>query len=262
MPVRPGIEGLDIPGVHELHSMEDSFRVKALLERADAKSAVIVGSGFIGVEMADALTHLSMKVTLVELGPVVFPSVDPEFGSLIEDKLRARGVAVVTETELGDDSNAARPTCPRSGPELRIDTRENHRPNSTSVTLMLRCQRIGHFNSIEEPDPTSTCRLASARSSNAFTRNKSPCCEARCTPGMSSPQFGAARAPHGFREPVVCEPLGGTFRSAHRYCFLPTRRFRPGPAVTAYFRSLSKTVRCARLPVGVSPLGRTADRKY
>jgi len=50
--------------------------------------------------MADALTHLGMKATLVELGPVVFPSVDPGFGSLIEDKLRAHGVAVVTETEV------------------------------------------------------------------------------------------------------------------------------------------------------------------
>ena len=100
VPVRPRIEGLDIPGVHELHSMEDSFRVKALMERVDAKSAVIVGSGFIGVEMADALTHLGMKVTLVELGHVVFPSVDPEFGSLIEDKLRAHGVTVVNETEV------------------------------------------------------------------------------------------------------------------------------------------------------------------
>ncbi|HEV2174949.1 MAG TPA: FAD-dependent oxidoreductase, partial [Nitrospira sp.] len=95
LPVRPQIEGLDIPGVHQLHSMEDSFRVKEHLERADAKSAVIVGSGFIGVEMADALTHLGMKVTLVELGQVVFPSVDPEFGSLILDRLRAHGVAVV-----------------------------------------------------------------------------------------------------------------------------------------------------------------------
>jgi NADPH-dependent 2,4-dienoyl-CoA reductase/sulfur reductase-like enzyme len=100
VPVRPRIEGLDLSGVHELHTMEDSFRVKSLLERADARSAVIVGSGFIGVEMADALTHLGMKVTLVERERVVFPSVDPECGSLIQEKLQAHGVAVVNETEV------------------------------------------------------------------------------------------------------------------------------------------------------------------
>ncbi len=100
VPVRPRIEGLDLPGVHELHTMQDSFRVKALLERAHTKSAVIVGSGFLGVEMADALTHLGINVTLVELEREVFPSVDPEFGSLIQDKLREHGVTVVNETEV------------------------------------------------------------------------------------------------------------------------------------------------------------------
>ncbi len=100
LPVRPRIEGIDLPGVYELHTMEDSFRVKEHLERASAKSAVIVGAGFIGVEMADALTHRGMKVTLVGLETVVFPSVDPEFGSMIQDNLRAHGVAIANETQV------------------------------------------------------------------------------------------------------------------------------------------------------------------
>ena len=100
VPIRPNIEGTSLPGVHELHTMEDSFNVMKQLERADAKSAVIIGAGYIGVEMADALTHRGMAVTLVERSPFVFPSVDEEFGSLIQDRLRKHDVEVVTGTEV------------------------------------------------------------------------------------------------------------------------------------------------------------------
>ena len=103
--------------------------MKALMERVDAKSAVIVGSGFIGVEMADALTHLGMKVTLVEVGHVVFPSVDPEFGSLIEDKLRAHGVTVVNRTEVT--------TIERGVSGLVVTARNGWRQNADLVLIVV-----------------------------------------------------------------------------------------------------------------------------
>jgi thioredoxin type arsenate reductase len=99
-PVRPAIEGIGLSGVYELHTMGDSFRVKNHLERSDAKSAIIIGAGYIGVEMADALSHLGVKVTLVGRSRLVFPSVDPEFGSRIENTLRTHGVDVVNGTEV------------------------------------------------------------------------------------------------------------------------------------------------------------------
>jgi NADPH-dependent 2,4-dienoyl-CoA reductase/sulfur reductase-like enzyme len=99
-PIRPDFEGNDLPGVFELHTMEDSFSVRKHLERVDAKSAIIIGAGYIGVEMADALSHRGMAVTLVGRSPVVFPSVDAEFGALIEDMLRKHDVEVVSGTEV------------------------------------------------------------------------------------------------------------------------------------------------------------------
>lgn len=99
-PVRPDFEGSGLPGVYELHTMEDSFHVRKQLDGTDAKSAIIIGAGYIGVEMADALSHRGMDVTLVGRSRVVFPSVDPEFGALIEDVLRKHGVGVVSGTEV------------------------------------------------------------------------------------------------------------------------------------------------------------------
>lgn len=100
VPVRPAIAGADLPGVFELHTMNDSFDVKKHVEESNAKSALIIGAGYIGVEMADALSHLGMRTTLVGRSRVVFPSVDPEFGLLIESKLRMNGVEVVSGTEI------------------------------------------------------------------------------------------------------------------------------------------------------------------
>ena len=60
-PIRPDFEGNSLPGFYELHTMEDSFNVRKQLEQADAKSAIIIGAGYIGVEMAAALSHRGMR---------------------------------------------------------------------------------------------------------------------------------------------------------------------------------------------------------
>lgn len=101
VPVRPPIDGLDrlgpSDGVHLLHTMDDTFALTATLERAPA-SAVIVGAGYIGLEMAEGLTTRGVDVTLVEQLPQVLPTVDPELGVLIAGELRDHGVSVHTGT--------------------------------------------------------------------------------------------------------------------------------------------------------------------
>ena len=99
-PIRPDFEGNSLPGFYELHTMEDSFNVRKQLEEADAKSAIIIGAGYIGVEMAAALSHRGMAATLVGRSRVVFPSVDAEFGALIKHRLRQHNVEVVSGTEV------------------------------------------------------------------------------------------------------------------------------------------------------------------
>ena len=107
VPVRPPIRGLAGPGalgpgdgVHLLHSMGDTFAVMATLEQAAPASAVIVGAGYIGLEMADALTVRGLAVTQLEQLPEVLPTVDPELGALVHAELAARGVEVLTGTAV------------------------------------------------------------------------------------------------------------------------------------------------------------------
>jgi NADPH-dependent 2,4-dienoyl-CoA reductase/sulfur reductase-like enzyme len=73
VPIRPPIAGLDLPGVYLLHSMDDGFRLHRYLSEHDPRSAVIIGSGYVGMEMADALTRRGMAVTLLKRGEAVPP---------------------------------------------------------------------------------------------------------------------------------------------------------------------------------------------
>jgi len=107
VPVRPPISGLAGPdalgpgdGVHLLHSMGDTFAVMRTLEQAAPASAVIVGAGYIGLEMADALTVRGLQVTQMEQLPEVLPTVDEELGALVHAGLAARGVEVLTGTTV------------------------------------------------------------------------------------------------------------------------------------------------------------------
>jgi NADPH-dependent 2,4-dienoyl-CoA reductase/sulfur reductase-like enzyme len=99
-PVIPPIQGINFPGVYPLHTMEDSFRVSRYLADREPRSAVIVGSGYIGLEMADALTHRGLEVTLIGRSKTVLPTVDAEFGHIIETTLRSHGVRVESDTEV------------------------------------------------------------------------------------------------------------------------------------------------------------------
>jgi NADPH-dependent 2,4-dienoyl-CoA reductase/sulfur reductase-like enzyme len=92
----PPIEGLDVPGVFFLRWTADSFAVKDFIDQYHPRRAVIIGGGYIGLEMADALTHLGIEVTLMEFAPEVMTTLDPETGLLIRAELTSRNVRVVT----------------------------------------------------------------------------------------------------------------------------------------------------------------------
>ena len=94
--VRPPIEGLDTSGVFFLRWMDDGFALKDFLDRRDPRRAVVVGGGYIGLEMADALARRNLAVTLMEFAPEVITTLDPELGALIRTELEAKGVRVLT----------------------------------------------------------------------------------------------------------------------------------------------------------------------
>ena len=91
VPARPPIPGIELPRVHMLHTMGDASAVQDALN-AGARSAVIIGAGYIGVEMADALTKRGLDVSLIEQAPSALTTVDPELGTLVVEELSAHGV--------------------------------------------------------------------------------------------------------------------------------------------------------------------------
>jgi NADPH-dependent 2,4-dienoyl-CoA reductase/sulfur reductase-like enzyme len=124
VPVLPPISGLAGPGglgpadgVHLLHSMDDTFAVMRTLEETAPASAVIVGAGYIGLEMADALTTRGLRVTQLEQLPQVLPTVDPALGALVAAELAAHGVEVLAGTTVRQVSRAGAGQAAR----LRVD---------------------------------------------------------------------------------------------------------------------------------------------
>jgi len=122
-PITPPISGFRTPGVYPLHTMDHSFAVRRHLEEKNPRTAVVVGAGYIGVEMADALTVRGLEVTLIGKNKAVLPTVDTDLGVLVDEECRRHGVKVVNETEIrsiqADDSSLR--LAASSGFETRAD---------------------------------------------------------------------------------------------------------------------------------------------
>lgn len=99
-PSTAGIKGLDAfgpeDGIHLLHSMGDTFALEKYLDEHQPETAIIVGAGYVGLEMAEALTVRGLHVTQLQRGPEVLSTLDPELGSLVHDELTRHGVDVLT----------------------------------------------------------------------------------------------------------------------------------------------------------------------
>ncbi|MBL7215629.1 MAG: FAD-dependent oxidoreductase [Phycisphaerae bacterium] len=99
-PVRPPIPGLDLEHVHTLRSIPDMDAIKRYVDQNNAAHAVIVGGGYIGLEMAEALIERGMKVSLVELAPQVMGTVDPEMAAPLHQELKLNGVDLHINTSI------------------------------------------------------------------------------------------------------------------------------------------------------------------
>lgn len=95
-PVRPPLAGIDLPGIFQLRTIPDSKRIK---EAADGASrVVIVGAGFIGLEMAENFHQLGLDVTIVEKADQVLPPFDPELAILVRERLESNDIEVLVDT--------------------------------------------------------------------------------------------------------------------------------------------------------------------
>ena len=95
-PIMPPLPGSDAPHVFRLWTVPDMDRLDGFLTEQRPKTAVVVGGGFIGLEMAEAFRHRGVETTVVELAPTLMPMMDREFGALIARELEANGVRTIT----------------------------------------------------------------------------------------------------------------------------------------------------------------------
>ena len=97
-PIRPPLPGVELPGVFAVRNIPDSRRIRSWIADRRASAAVIVGGGFIGLEMVENLVHRGLSVTVLEKLPQVMPPLDPEVAVPLMEHLLAKGV----QLHLGD----------------------------------------------------------------------------------------------------------------------------------------------------------------
>lgn len=91
-PIVPRVPGHDAQGVLGVHTLESGIRVRETVESLKPRQAVVVGGGYIGLEMAEAFLLLGLDVRLIEKAPQVMGTLDPDMAGLVADALTAKGV--------------------------------------------------------------------------------------------------------------------------------------------------------------------------
>ena len=135
-PIRPDVPGIDAEGVFSLSILQTGIDVHAYVEERSPRSAVVVGGGYIGIEMAEAFLARGMEVALIDMAPQVMPTLDADMAEGIVEYMRAAGVSVFLQEELArieqDEAGRVRKvvTEQRSLPADLVITGIGVRPNS------------------------------------------------------------------------------------------------------------------------------------
>lgn len=99
-PVRPDLPGADAPGVHGVQTLDDGQALLDSLAVAEGRRAVVVGAGYIGVEMAEALINRGYEVTVVNRGKEPMSTLDPDMGRLVHTAMEGLGITMVDDAEV------------------------------------------------------------------------------------------------------------------------------------------------------------------
>ena len=111
-PVRPPLPGIDSEGIFTLRNVNDTDRIKTYLTTKNVKRAVVVGAGFIGLEMAENLHHAGVDVSVVEMGNQVMAPVDFSIAAHLHQHLTQKGVSLYLEQAVA--------AFERKGNEIRV----------------------------------------------------------------------------------------------------------------------------------------------
>jgi NADPH-dependent 2,4-dienoyl-CoA reductase/sulfur reductase-like enzyme len=92
--IKPAIPGVDLPGVFVLKDLADGRKIKEFLNANPVKKAVIIGMGYIALEMCESLVSLNIEVDMVKPNPVFLPWLEPTMAAVVKDGLESKGVGV------------------------------------------------------------------------------------------------------------------------------------------------------------------------
>ncbi|MEU7551604.1 FAD-dependent oxidoreductase [Streptomyces sp. NPDC044571] len=124
-PVRPRLPGIGAHGVHGVQTLDDGQRLMDTLERTEGRRAVVVGAGYIGVEMAEALVGRGYEVTVLHRGEQPMATLDPDMGRLVHSAMNRMGIRTVSRAEvtkiLTDEEGRVRAVATASGEEYPAD---------------------------------------------------------------------------------------------------------------------------------------------
>ncbi|MEV5781010.1 FAD-dependent oxidoreductase [Streptomyces sp. NPDC052287] len=99
-PVRPDLPGMDAPGVHGVQTLDDGQALLDTLAARRGRRAVVVGAGYIGVEMAEALINRGYEVTVVNRGTEPMATLDPDMGRLVRRAMSGLGITMVDDATV------------------------------------------------------------------------------------------------------------------------------------------------------------------
>ena len=123
-PIRPPWPGIDLPGIFTLRTVPDSREIRHWIDEKKTRKAVVVGGGFIGLEMAENLVHRGIAVTIVELASQVMHPLDPEMAEYAKQRLESRGVTLALAdavSEFGHGTNGSLMVHTKSGKTYEAD---------------------------------------------------------------------------------------------------------------------------------------------
>lgn len=126
-PIRPDLPGIDSKNLFSLRTVEDTFRIRQFAEEHKPKTAVMVGGGFIGLEVAENLCELGVKVTVIQRGNQLLNTLDYDMATLVHSKLRSKGI----DLKIGGNVVAFEET--ETGLNVLL---ENEQPIGTDMVLL------------------------------------------------------------------------------------------------------------------------------
>ena len=98
--IKPDIPGFDLPGVFVLKNLDDGRKIKNYLKNKNIKKAIIIGMGYIALEMCETLVHLNIAVDMVKPNPVFLPWLEQSMAQVVRECLESKGVGLYTGHEV------------------------------------------------------------------------------------------------------------------------------------------------------------------